>query len=108
MLHPNRDEPRSKMIKYLFISDVNCQSIANFSTNFVYSLLMLLLIYASAFSTKHNPNDLQTYKNLVFTYYLLSPGLALLFYVSMYYLSHKPLRTTIVIACKEFWADLRD
>ena len=105
MLNPDKNDPRSKMIKYRFISDINSQTIANLSTTFVYCLLLLISMSASNFFTKLHPNDLHIYKNYMFLYYLLSPGLFLFCYASMYYIHHKPLRATIATELKTFWED---
>ncbi len=90
-------------LKRLTLGEIETRSLSSFRTSLVNVTLLCLTFVNVIVLNKLNPSALNQFPTVILVYYafLVSPGLLALLSIIMYYLSHKPLRTTIKNEVKE-------
>ena len=99
---------RNGFLKKLFLSDDKKQSLATITTNFIQIVGLGLLLFGAGYMSKIKPEEMKNHRFMIFMVYLIGPGSFFMFFVTIYFIRHKPLRNTIRVEIYEMYCRVYD
>ena len=103
----NQDK-RPFNLKKVFLTELNYESLSNFTTSMVNLSMILFLLFGAAYLSKIKPEEMQNYQTAIHLQYLVAPVFVSILFVAVYYLRHEPLQQAVLKKILEMKLDLKE
>ena len=95
-------------LKKVFLTEVNYESLANFTTSIFSLFSIFFLLFGAAYLSKVKPEEMQNYQTAIHLQYLVAPCCSAIFFVAVYYVRHKPLRQAVANEILDTYMNLKE